>query len=136
MSLFSVRLKTLRRNNGENQETVAKFLGVQRSTYSGYERGIIVPPYEKIQKLAERYKVSVDYLMGQTNFENYEMKVTPIPDIAVQLKLIADELMNETSAIDCNGIRLTDKEKEELLPFVNSCIRMVEILSQYKKENK
>lgn len=136
MSLFSVRLKSLRKIKGENQETVAKFLGVTRSAYSGYERGVIVPPYSKIQKLAERYKVSVDYLMGQSNFDNYDMKTTSVPDIAVQLKLISDELMNETSAINCNGIRLTDREKEELLPFVNSCIRMVEILTQYKKENK
>lgn len=133
MSLFSARLKNLRKTKGENQETVASFLGVQRTTYSGYERGVIVPPYEKIQKLADRYNVSVDYLMGQSNFENYELKVAPIPDIAVQLKMISDELMSETSAIDCNGIRLGENEKKELLPFVNSCIKMLNIMTQYKE---
>lgn len=136
MSLFSLRLQCLRKKKGENQEAVADYLGIKRSTYSGYERGIIVPPYDKIQKLASRYGVSIDYLMGQSNFENYDIDVGKIPDVARQLMLISDELMSDTTAVDCNGYRLTEEEKKEILPFITSCMKMIEIVTQYKKKEQ
>jgi DNA-binding XRE family transcriptional regulator len=58
------RLIKLRKERSETQADVAKFLGVERTTYGKYETGIIQPPTEILLRLAERYGVSVDYLIG------------------------------------------------------------------------
>lgn len=64
MKNFNKRLKALRSEKKLTQEDVARRLNIQRATYSGYERGIIMPPYEKINALAHYFNVTVEYLMG------------------------------------------------------------------------
>lgn len=129
MSLFPIRLKSLRRRKGQTQKEVADWLGVARTNYGAYERGDIVPPYAKIRKLADYFGVSVEYLMGTSNFENYDTKV---PDIVTQIKQISDELISETSAINIDGRIMTNEEKKKLQPLIKSCL----ILIEYMKEDK
>lgn len=65
--LFCLRLRQLRRSAYETQEELSAFLGVNRATVSGYERDILMPPFDKIEKIANHYGVSVAYLTGTTN---------------------------------------------------------------------
>ena len=136
MSLFSLRIQSLRRDKGESQQEVADYLGVQRATYSGYERGIIVPPYEKIKKLADYYGVTVSYLMGETNFKTFDISNEVddgIPDIKKQLQLISDELLSNITSVRCDSVLLTDDEKKNILPFIDNCIKMIDVLTHNKK---
>ncbi|MFO6495008.1 MULTISPECIES: HTH-type transcriptional regulator Xre [unclassified Bacillus (in: firmicutes)] len=55
------RLKTLR--GKRTQEEVAKQIGVSRARYSHYENGRSEPDYETLKKLADYYKVTIDYLL-------------------------------------------------------------------------
>lgn len=128
MSLFSIRLRSLRKEEGSTQQDLANFLGVTRTNYGAYERDEIVPPYIKIKKLADRFDVSVEYLMGSSNFKNYDLNDKKVPDILNQLKLISDELMSMTSAIQIDGRIMKEEEKQKLLPMINSCIDMVEFM--------
>ena len=128
VSLFSIRLRSLRKDEGSTQQDLADFLGVTRTNYGAYERDEIVPPYPKIKKLAERFEVSVEYLMGSSNFKNYDLNEGKVPDILNQLKMISDELMSTTSAIQIDGRMMTDEEKKKLLPMINSCLDMVEYM--------
>ena len=133
MSILGTRLKSLRRESGQTQEYIADLIGVQRVTYSAYEVGRIVPPYKTILKLADTYRVTVDYLMGQSNFKNYDItSSSTIPDVAEQLTIIADELLSDTTVINCNGKMLTNEEKKDILPFVTNCIKMMELLIDKK----
>lgn len=133
MSILGTRLKSLRRESGQTQEYIADLIGVQRVTYSAYEVGRIVPPYKTILKLADTYRVTVDYLMGQSNFKNYDISSSStIPDVAEQLTIIADELLSDTTVINCNGKMLTNEEKKDILPFVTNCIKMMELLIDKK----
>lgn len=139
MSLFSLRIQSLRRDKGESQQEVADYLGVQRATYSGYERGIIVPPYEKIKKLADYYGVTVSYLMGETNFKTFDISNEVddgIPDIKKQLQLISDELLSNITSVRCDSVLLTDDEKKNILPFIDNCIKMIDVLTHNKKGGK
>ena len=128
VSLFSIRLRSLRKDEGSTQQDLADFLGVTRTNYGAYERDEIVPPYPKIKKLAERFEVSVEYLMGSSNFKNYDISEGNIPDILNQLKMLSDELMSMTSAIQIDGRMMTEDEKKKLLPMINSCLDMVEYM--------
>ena len=127
MSLFSLRLQCLRKEKRESQEEVSKFLGVQRSTYSSYERGIIVPPFEKIQKLADHYHVSVLYIMGKDNNKDFTVSKSSVPNIIEQLNVILEELNDSLVIVKANDYELTDIDKKELLPFISSCLSMVKV---------
>ena len=64
------RLKDLREDNDLTQQQVADLLYVNRRTYSSYETGARSMSPEMLIKIAEIYKVSVDYLLGVTNQKN------------------------------------------------------------------
>lgn len=64
---FSTRLRELRLNKGLRPEQVANLIGVSKSTVSTYENGTGQPTFEILVRLANLYRVSTDYLLGQTN---------------------------------------------------------------------
>lgn len=63
-SMLGGRLKSLR--GKRTQEEVAKQIGVSRARYSHYENGRSEPDYETLKKLADYYKVTIDYLLTGT----------------------------------------------------------------------
>jgi transcriptional regulator with XRE-family HTH domain len=58
------RLRELRVGAGLNQTEIADILGMQQNQYSRYERGERELPMHLFVKLAEHYKVSLDYIVG------------------------------------------------------------------------
>lgn len=66
-----LRLKQLRLDIGKTQEELAKILDLPRVTYANYESGRREPDNNTLSKLADYFKVSVDYLLGRTNLKNY-----------------------------------------------------------------
>ena len=61
------RLRELRVAAGLNQTEIAKALDMQQNQYSRYERGERELPMHLFVKLAEVYKVSLDYVAGLTD---------------------------------------------------------------------
>ena len=59
------KLKNLRESKDMTQSEMAKLLGVAQSTYSQYEIGDRRLPDDLKIKLADFYKVTVDYLLGR-----------------------------------------------------------------------
>lgn len=57
----------IREDNDLKQKDIAKYLNVSQNTYSQYETGVISLTAEVLIKLADYYKVSVDYLLDRTN---------------------------------------------------------------------
>ena len=70
MKGFGRRLKLIRENKKMKdpkwtQEYVADAIGVARPTYTAYENGSKQPPLETVNKIADLFGVSVDYLLGR-----------------------------------------------------------------------
>ncbi len=61
------RIRDLREDNDLYQRQVAKQLGIDQSTYSNYESGRINVPLDMVIRLADLYKVNIDYLLGRTS---------------------------------------------------------------------
>ena len=61
------RIRALREDNDLKQDDLARILNCTQACYSNYETGKRDIPSEVLGKLADFYKVSVDYLMGRTN---------------------------------------------------------------------
>ena len=62
-SLFTQRLKELRKVNNYTQDYVAAVIGTTRQTYSHYETGRRKPSTETLYKLSGLYNISVDDLL-------------------------------------------------------------------------
>ena len=67
MNVFPSKLKSLRTAYGYTQQQVADMLGVSRITYANYKTGKKSPYLNRLYKLAEIFKVSVDSLISQTS---------------------------------------------------------------------
>lgn len=135
MSIFAKRLKMLRLESKKTQQMIADELGVRRSTYGEYERAKIVPPYDKIEKLATMFGVSVDWLVGNTNFKTHEEKYNApvgLPDISQDLKLILEDLQNQQKALMFDGKALDDESRELLKNSLENSIKMALLLSKNK----
>lgn len=64
---FAVTLKMLRLQHGLTQQELAEKLGISAVTISGYELGRREPSIEILERIADCFGVSVDYLLGRTN---------------------------------------------------------------------
>ena len=67
------RIRDLREDKDLTQTQVAQFLGMSQTGYSKYETGENEVPVAVLEKLADIYKTSVDYLLGRTDVK------TPYP---------------------------------------------------------
>lgn len=66
MSLFGCTLRRLRQGSGWTQARLAEKLGVAESTVSLYESGKREPDITTINRLADIFGVSTDYLFGRS----------------------------------------------------------------------
>ena len=64
--MYEIRIRDLREDCDLKQKDLAELLKVQQSTYSDYELGRLNIPVTALNKLADFYHVSVDYLLGRT----------------------------------------------------------------------
>ena len=67
-----MRLKELRLEKGLTQKAVAEVIGCSASTYPKYEREEREPDLDTLCKLADFYKVTVDYLIGRSDIRGGE----------------------------------------------------------------
>ncbi|MDD4494751.1 MAG: helix-turn-helix domain-containing protein [Eubacteriales bacterium] len=58
------RIKELRKANGMTQEELSDMLGLVRTAVVAYEQDINEPSVANLKKLADIFKVSIDYLLG------------------------------------------------------------------------
>ena len=63
--IISVRLIQLRMNAKITQEEFAAAIGISRSAVRGWEIGEYLPNAVMLQRIAEFYKVPIDYLYGR-----------------------------------------------------------------------
>lgn len=123
MAEFNERLRELRNKDNKSIRKTAEILNVSRTTLSRYERGERSPNKEFLEKAADYYGVSVDYLLGRSDMKNIEEKVKAmVPNGTLELldredkeflrDLVQDEqrqlLMRETRGMD----------KEDLAKFI------------------
>lgn len=66
---FANNLKSLRETNNVTQEQLAEYLKVSRPTIAGYETKSRQPDYERLEKIAEFFNVSIDYLITGYDLE-------------------------------------------------------------------
>lgn len=93
-------LKQLRNEKKITQRQLAKLLNLSPSTIAMYETAQRKPDFETLQKIANFFDVSTDYLLGRTNIRN----------------LYKEAVLQETKAsynLDVRGLSVEDIAKVE-----------------------
>lgn len=65
-------LKKCRERKNFTVEEVSERIGVSKTAIYNIESGVNNPSIDNLIRLAELYNVSIDYLLGRTNFEDFK----------------------------------------------------------------
>jgi len=66
-----MRAKEIRTENHCFQEKIAKYLGVERATYSMWENELDLFPMKRLGDFCDYFKVSIDYVLNITDIKSY-----------------------------------------------------------------
>lgn len=98
------RLKKLRKEGKLTQKDIATFLNISQPAYQQFESGKKKMNLETMEKLADFFNVSTDYLLGKTDF----------PDLDLEIDI--DTAIDNSVAYD--GTPITDNDREIIKDFL------------------
>lgn len=106
MSDFAQRLRELRKGNNISQKKLSNYLNFGYTAIANYESGRNQPSLDTVKKIAQYFNVTVDYLIGASDYPRREQDIT------------------EKEA-ELLGIfrKINDDEKDALLKIVNLMFR-------------
>lgn len=71
-------LKNYEKEAGLTQERLAMQLGMAKTTLASYEQGKRQPDLETLSKIADRFSVTTDYLLGKMARQNGQPRKIPL----------------------------------------------------------
>ena len=119
------KIATLRKKRGMSQSQLAKELNIGTSTLGMYETGKRSPNPEMLNKLADYFHVSVDYLLGREikTEAYYELSNKEKNDIALQAEKLMEGIESGEN-LNFYGEPATEEQKERLLIAVQTAMEM------------
>ncbi|MBV4422789.1 helix-turn-helix domain-containing protein [Clostridium tyrobutyricum] len=128
--MLSDRLKQLRIENNFLQKEIAQKLKITTSAYGFYEQGKRTPDAETLNKIAELYNVSIDYLLGRTNIRDSADKITKSLNDDPELTEFWDTLK------DREDLKLLFKQTKEMTPGdIKKIIRIIKAIEDEEDRN-
>jgi len=79
--MFADRLSQLRKSKKKTQQEMADFLGITRPAYTAYESGSRKPDYSTLEKLADYFETTTDYLLARTDDPSLSKRKIKASDI-------------------------------------------------------
>jgi len=119
--MLSARLRFLRKEQKLTQDEFAKAIGISRARYSHYENGLHEPPNEILQKIADFYHTSTEYLLGRT--DERDRTTSPMYD-KQQTAPDLNKILRET-APTWNGKPLTPKQAKFMIKLFETMLEEV-----------
>ena len=110
------RLRQLRKEKGYEAQYVAKLVNVTKSAYSGYENNRNMPSYDVLDKLANIFNVSTDYLLGRNEIPRMlsDEEAEALADRII-------EILIEKGKIE-RGEVLSKEKREKILKEIDALI--------------
>ncbi|MGF7046285.1 transcriptional regulator with XRE-family HTH domain [Paenibacillus sp. DS2015] len=110
------RIAELREIRGWTQEDLSRSIGITRASLSHYEKNRRKPDFEILSKLADKFDVSIDYLIGRTNHADVEMD-EDVRQFVDDLELSDDKILERIN-LTIDGRSLTEEEAKRFIAFV------------------
>ena len=89
--MLNVRIKELRISRGLNQVELAKKLSVTKQTVSNWENDNIQPSIDMLERIADFFNVSTDYLLGRDSVASISTEGLSVDEIS-HINLLVDDL--------------------------------------------
>ena len=107
-----IRLKALRTEKGLSQKEIAEYLGISQPAYANYERQAREADYDTLNKLADYFDCSIDYLLGRIDNNNNSQYINNKNTLEATLNIIGyidilgvkEELLNGNENSELNII--------------------------------
>ena len=135
---FADILQAERRKNGLTQEGLAEALGVSRQAVSKWEQGEGWPEVEKLLVLADKFGVSLDYLMDRAPLEKSHVDASAdAPAAGVPADLQSPEIVSYVPRQDDDPLNFDEDPEREtpeakhnrlLLAIAMICIAAIVVL--------
>lgn len=113
---------------------VGKETGIPASTFSDWKKGKSKPKQEKLQKIADYFGVTLDYLTtGERDPQKKETTLTPKDERDISKKL--GETLNQLESrngLMFDGEALDDETKELLKISIENAIRTAKVTAKKK----
>lgn len=77
-------IRVLRLEKGITQNELSNYLGLTPKMVSFYELSERFPPYDIINKLADYFNVSTDYLLGRSEIKNSEKLLIDYSKLSIE----------------------------------------------------
>lgn len=109
-------------------------IGVSQSTLSDWKRGRSTPKLDKLQKIADYFGVTVDYLMtGNETEKGFDPKLTSKDERDI-IKKVDDILsqLNSGEALMFDGEPMNDETMELLRASLENSVKMAKITAKKK----
>lgn len=136
MATFAERLKSERLNLNLKQNELAEKLFLDRTSISKYETGKQIPETPTLEKLANFFDVSVDYLLGKTEYRKFnpdKLNDRDKKDIQKDLKNIMDDFRNKKGDPKYyNGVELDDDGLDLMEAAMNIALEQIKIKNKKK----
>lgn len=109
VSMFPETLRKLRKSKKLNQAELAKELYISPSSISQYETGRTMPNRENLNRIADYFHVSPDYLMGTSKIPEIEDMLNQEYYPGITVSEVLKKIM-----------QITGKDREAFLTIVDS----------------
>lgn len=121
--MFAERLKELRKKEtGLTQERLAHQIGMAKTTLASYEQGKRQPDLATLAKIAERFSVTTDYLLGKNQTPSWATKK--------DTKDLKEFLESNEGSMTFGGVDLTPEQDAQVR------VAMATIFWNEKKKEK
>lgn len=128
-NMFAQRLKELRKRQGITQIEFAKIFNISNGTIGNWESGNRMPDFNTIQKIADYFNVTVDYLLGRESESQQKPEIET--DIEKILENTFDNLEN-TDGLMFDGVPATQEDIEQ----IKAAMRIGMSLAKEKSKEK
>ncbi|WP_281885359.1 helix-turn-helix domain-containing protein [Paenibacillus sp. YYML68] len=115
---YGERIALLREKHAMTQGDLSSKLGITRASLSHYENNRRAPDFETIDKIANFFKVSVDYLLGRTD-DPHQVLDDEVREFVDSLELSDDNIMEKFS-LTIDGTKLTADEARRFIAFIRA----------------
>lgn len=134
--MINKRLIELRKKRKLSQQELSKRIGIARSTLAGYENDSREPDIDTLQKIADFFDVTLDYLTGRTDdptgYPNHLEDLPPMERLA--------EFIKENDFKDLyfnrSGDYFDDLTSEEVDELIMSLLEVKRDVIRRKKEKE
>ncbi|GAA0767160.1 helix-turn-helix transcriptional regulator [Clostridium subterminale] len=139
MNTLGIRLKELRKKHGLTQKALADILLIDNSSISKYENDKAIPENELLQRIADFFSVSVDYLLGRSDISSPKKSTLDDLDLNPKDKKDIEKIFNSTleslenqEGLMLSGNPINDEDWELLKSAIQNGIEYAKKMNKIK----